>query len=142
MSFDLKIQNGDLSIGSDGDVNFVIGNQKVLQEIKKIILTDIGENRFHPFYGSKVGALSVGSIVDYNFLSSELKRSVAESINNLMRLKESQSRFQALNPSEVIISLDQVSAERDLVDPRVWSIFISVTVQSLDEINTVVKIRI
>lgn len=141
MSFDLKIQNGDLSIGPDGDVSFVIGNEKVLQEIKKIILTDIGENKFHPFYGSRAGSLSVGNIVDYNFLSSEIKRSVSEAITNLIRLKSQQSRYQALNPSEVIISLDNVSVERDLVDPRVWSIFISVTVQSLDEINTVINIR-
>ena len=45
MSFDLKITNGDLSIGSDGDISVVIGNQKIFQEIKKIVLTDVGENK-------------------------------------------------------------------------------------------------
>jgi len=142
MSFDLKIQNGDISIGSDGDVEFVIGNEKILQEVKKIVLTEIGENRFHPYYGSRAGSLSPGNIVDYNFISSEIKRSVTESIVNLMRLKEAQSRTQILNPSEVILSVDSVLVERDLIDPRVWSIFISITAQSLDEINTVVNIRV
>ena len=85
MSFDLKITNGDLSIGSDGDISVVIGNQKIFQEIKKIVLTDVGENKFHPYYGSRAGSLSVGSIVDYDFISSELKRSVSESITNLFR---------------------------------------------------------
>jgi hypothetical protein len=141
MSFDLKITNGDLSIGSDGDISVVIGNQKIFQEIKKIVLTDVGENKFHPYYGSRAGSLSVGSIVDYDFISSELKRSVSESITNLIRLKDSQSRYQNLNPSEVILTLDSVDVERDGVDPRVWSIYISVTTQSLDDVNTVINIR-
>ena len=41
----------------------------------------------------------------------------------------------------MILTLDSVDVERDGVDPRVWSIYISVTTQSLDDVNTVINIR-
>lgn len=142
MSYDLKIINGDLSIDADGDISIVLGNDKIFQEIKKIILTDIGENKFHPYYGSRAGRLNVGSITDQSFVASEIERSVKESMTNLIRLKDYQSRSQTLNPSEVILTIDKVVVERDNLDPRMWNIFISVTTQALDTANTVVRVRI
>lgn len=142
MSYDLKIINGDLLIDSDGDISIVTGNDKIFQEVKKIILTDVGENKFHPFYGSRAGRLNIGSIIDETFVASEIERSVKESMTNLIRLKDNQSRSQTLTPSEVILSVDKVVVERDNLDPRMWSIFISITTQALDTANTVVRVRI
>ena len=52
MSFDLSIEKGDIKIGSDGSLSTVSGNNKLRQDIIKILLTDIGDNKFHPKYGS------------------------------------------------------------------------------------------
>ena len=57
MSFDLSIKNGDIYFDPGGSVKTVSKNSKLRQDIIKIILTDIGENRFHKGYGSAVGRL-------------------------------------------------------------------------------------
>jgi hypothetical protein len=142
MSFDLKITNGDLSLDANGNINLITGNQKIIQEIAKITLTDLGENVFHPYYGCKAGSLNLENIVDYNFQRQEIERSVKSAINNLILLKNNQNLNQELNPSEIILTLDEVVVERDNLDPRMWSVFISVTTLSLDDIKTSVKIRI
>ena len=48
MSFDLQIKNGDLQIGSNGDVAQVFDTEKLVQDILKILLTQSGANTFFP----------------------------------------------------------------------------------------------
>ena len=38
MSFDLKIAKGDLQLNGDGTISLVSGNQKLRQDILKILL--------------------------------------------------------------------------------------------------------
>lgn len=142
MSYDLKIVNGDLSLNKNGQVNLVVGNEKLIQEVTKIVLTDVGENKYHPYYGSSAGKLDIGGAYDESMHRSEIERSVRESLNNLIVLKNSQRLSQELNPAETIVSIDNITVFRDSLDPRMWSIDIALTTMALDDIKTSVKIRI
>ena len=73
MSFDLKIQRGDLVLDSSGQLNIVERNDKIIQDIIKILLTDLGENKFHPYYGSSAGKLDVGSVLDQDFFKTKIE---------------------------------------------------------------------
>ena len=79
MSFDLKIKNGDIVIDPNGSLSTVFGNSKIRQDIIKILLTRNGENRFHPRYGSDLGALKIGEVSDEKMMELDLQRSVEES---------------------------------------------------------------
>ena len=142
MSFDLKIKNGDLVLDNSGALSFVSGNQKIRQDIVKILLTRIGDNRFHSRYGSDVGSLRIGDSVDQAMIELDLKRSVEEAVRYLISLQKYQSVMQVLSLSEVIIDITNIDAIRDTSDPRLYSIFISVLTQKLDIIEEVVTIRI
>ena len=52
MSFDLALERGDIKINRDGSMKTVFGNAKLRQDIMKILLTELGDNKFHPKYGS------------------------------------------------------------------------------------------
>ena len=52
MSFDLKIEGGDIKLEADGSLTTVFDNNKLRQEVVKILLTKLGENKYHPSYGS------------------------------------------------------------------------------------------
>ena len=142
MSFDLKIKNGDIVIESSGLLASVSGNQKIRQDIVKILLTNFGDNKFHIRYGSDVGALKIGEVADQKIIEMDIKRSVEEAIRYLISLQKSQSRSQYLSSSEVILDISNISTERDSEDPRLYNIFISVLTQKLDIINEVITIRI
>lgn len=142
MSFDLKIENGDIKIDSDGSLSIVYDNSKLRQDIVKILLTALGENKFHPNYGSEVGALKVGYVSDQEILEFDLKASVEDAIRKLMSLQKGQSLRQYITPGERIIGILGISAERDTLDPRMYSIFISVQTGSLSTITESVTVRI
>ena len=142
MSFDLKIEGGDIKIDVDGTLSTVYDNYKLRQDIIKILLTKLGENKFHPNYGSEVGAIEIGYVDDPELLELDLKASVEESISKLISLQKSQSLRQYISPGERIIGILNVSAERDTVDPRLYSIFITVQTGALSPITESVTVRI
>lgn len=142
MSFDLKIVKGDIAISRDGRLDVVTGNSKLKQDIIKIMLTDLGENKYHPSYGSATGALQVGSVLDAEMMSLDLSASAEQAVRKIMSMQRSQSRRQFLSPSEVILDVANVSVERDQVDPRLYNIFISVITEQLDNITENVTVRI
>lgn len=142
MSFDLKIKNGDLVLDSSGSISTVFGNNKIRQDIVKILLTKTGENKFHPSYGSNVGFLKVGEVSDSKITELDLKRSAEDAVRYLIFLQKNQSRSQVLSPSEIILEISNIGTERDSEDPRLYNIYISVLTQKLDIINEIITIRI
>lgn len=142
MSFDLKIKNGDLSIGDSGALDVVSGNNKIRQDIVKILLTNIGENRFHSRYGSDLGAFKIGDVSDQKMIELDLKRSVEEAIRYIMFLQKNQSKYQVLSLSEIILEIVDIRTERDSSDPRLYNIYISILTQKLDQIEEIITIRI
>lgn len=142
MSFDLKIENGDILFEKDGTISTVVDNSKLRQDIIKILLTKLGENKYHPSYGSEIGSLQIGQVADQELLELDLESSVRDSISKLIALQKSQTRKQFLTPGERIISLLGASVQKDDSDPRFYNIFISVQTGALTSITESITIRI
>ena len=142
MSFDLRIRNGDIGIDEDGSIKLITNNNKLRQDIIKILLTDLGENKFHKFYGSRVGALEIGAVADQDIINMDLEGSVKRALANLIAMQKVQGRKQFLTPGEKILEVTSVAVERDGVDPRLYNVFISVLTQKLSTISEVITIRI
>jgi phage baseplate assembly protein W len=142
MSFDLALVRGDIKIETDGTVKVVAGNSKLRQDIIKILLTDLGGNKYHPKYGSHIGALQIGHQADERLVSLDLESSARNAVRNLMSLQRAQSRRQALTPGEIIIDISSISVARDNVDPRLYNIFISVLTKELTVVKDIITVRI
>lgn len=142
MSFDIKISSGDIAIGRSGDLDTVYDNDKLRQDIVKILLTKLGENKFHPNYGSKVGALEIGFVADQELVELDLQSSVEDAIRYLMRAQQMQQKRQYLTPGEVIVGIKNILVERDLLDPRMYNIYVSVYTKKLTVITETIPVRI
>jgi len=141
MSYDLKIINGDLAISNSGSLETVNQNSKIIQDIKKLLLTDLGSNKYHPNYGSPIGENSIGDVQDEKFLQINIKNSIEKSINRLISLQRNQLKYQYVSPAETIMYIKDINVFRDNADPRMWSIFVSVVAQDLSEVEDVITIR-
>lgn len=141
MSFDLKIVKGDLQLNQDGSLSIASGNQKLRQDILKILLTSFGDNKYHPGYGSNLSMLEIGSS-DIVITENEIKSSVISSINTLMSMQRAQAKYQTLYPSEVIVSILDVQVGRDSLDPRMYNLRISILTQQLTEVFDNITIRL
>lgn len=142
MSFDLKIVKGDIAFEKDGSIRTVFGNEKLRQDIIKILITKLGENKYHPQYGSTVGTIQIGNVQDESFLKQDLTSAAHDALKNLMALQRLQAKRQYLSPSETIVEIKNIDIRRDTIDPRMYNIFISVLTQELDSITESVTIRI
>ncbi len=142
MSFDLKIQNGDIAISRDGSLSLVADNDKIRQDIVKILLTSTKENKFHSEYGSEVGALKVGQIIDKELLEIDLKSSAESAVRKLISLQKEQQKRQYLSPAEIIVDIIDVSVSREESDPRYYNIFVSVLTQKLTSITESITVKI
>lgn len=141
MSYDLKIVNGDLSISNSGSVETVNQNNKIIQDIKKLLLTDLGDNKYHPNYGSPLGSGSIGYSQDEDFMKMNMKNSIENSIKRLINLQRNQMRYQYVSPAETIMYIKNIQVFRDAADPRMWSVFVSVVAQDLSQVEDTITIR-
>jgi len=127
MSFDLKIKNGDLVIGSDGDLGKAIEVEKLIQDILKILSTPAGSNLFWPWYGSLLTSSAVGSAMDHQFISSVVEQQIRTSLDNIQQLqREQMARNQSVSPQELLAAIQKVVVKRSIVDPTYFSIVVRV----------------
>jgi hypothetical protein len=126
MSFDFKIVNGNLSISNTGQVEIVEKEAKLVQDLLKIILSQKGFNKRHPWYGTNIINGGVGNSFDFQFTSSFLQSQVKSAIEILISLQKQQEKSQYVSPEESIAAIKNVSVKERFNDPRYLDIYISV----------------
>tara|TARA_Y100000114_G_C11763468_1_gene331374 strand:- start:1100 stop:1531 length:432 start_codon:yes stop_codon:yes gene_type:complete len=142
MSFGLKLKNGDLKLSKDGTLEIVTKNSKLRQDIVKMLLTRKGSVKYHREYGSELGIISTDNHIDNKLIESKIEQTVHEGISKLINLQKIQIQRQILSPAEIILSIKSVRVERDIGDPRLYSVFISVITQQLSEISESITVRL
>jgi hypothetical protein len=119
MSFDLKIVKGDLALSSTGDLATVENTTKLVQDILKILTTQIGSNPFFPWYGSPISKSLVGKAYEKRFISAIATTQLRSTLGTLQQLQQIQLRTdQMVTPQEQIAAIQNVSVQRDTIDPR------------------------
>lgn len=131
MSFDLKIINGDLAIGSNNDLDKVINTDKLIQDVLKLLMTELGANPFFPWYGSPLSSSVIGTSLDEKFIVSIAENQIRSGIETIINLQREQSVSQKVSASELIAAIKAVSVVRNLVDPRMFTVEVEVIAKSL-----------
>lgn len=133
MSFDLKIEQGDLVIGEDGDLKKVENSEKLIQDILKIAISPLGGNLFFPFYGSPLSRTTIGSVLDNTFLGTIASNQLRNSLETLQKLqKNQQKQGQKVTAQELLATIKEVTIEQNQIDPRFFRVFIQVLAKDLN----------
>lgn len=128
MSFDFKLTNGDFELSRAGVPAVVRDENKLRQDLLKIILTPIGANKRYPWYGSSINSSLVGRLLDPKLFDSEANSILEFAINNLIRLQKDQEKSgQFLTPAEAISQIVEIAVERSRFDGRQYNIFVTVS---------------
>ena len=127
MSFDLKIDTGDLQVSTGGDLAVVEHSDKLIQDILKILMTPINGNRFFPWYGSPLSRSLIGAAFDGKFIASIATNQVRNALDTMKNLQEEQlNGGQFVSSREQIATIQDVTLERDIIDPRKFRVSITV----------------
>jgi len=134
MSFDLKLDGGDLRI-ENGDLAVVYDSNKLTQDLLKIIITPLNSNKLHPWYGSNVGLALIGNVFDLDFGIEAARAQVSTAVDNLLRMQLSQSQTQVLSSAESIVSIKDIYVNTNSTDRRVVEIKVSVVSAALSVVD-------
>lgn len=137
MSFDLKIQNRDLIIGSDGDLQKVTDTDKLVQDILKLALTELGANPFFPWYGSPLGSNAIGNVMDFELISAISRDQLRQSLQMIQNLQSQQVRLgQQVSAAEQLAAIKSIEIRRHMTDPRIYRVDIEAMSKALTPIST------
>ena len=135
MSFDIKVENGDIVFSSLGEIQTVSGLDKLKQDVAKVLLTEIGANVYHPWYGSELTDSVIGGIADVSLTTQNAESTINEALENLAALQMQQRSQQNVTPQETIGAIKEIKVTREPSDPRLWTVSVTVLSRSLSEIT-------
>tara|TARA_B100001093_G_C26597808_1_gene914514 strand:- start:419 stop:868 length:450 start_codon:yes stop_codon:yes gene_type:complete len=148
MSFDLRIIEGDIelpdtnSAGEALSMNWYVNRYDfALQQVHKILLSPIGESRYHPGYGSSLSFISSTTSEPVE-IAREIEESVYKAISNLIALQQFQVKRQLLDPEEMILEIKSVDVFFDSQDPRLLNVVVKIILGNLTEMPASVTVRI
>lgn len=137
MSFDIEIVNSDIKIKADGTVSTVSDTPKLRQDVLKIILTPLGSNKFHPWYGCAVVESIAGRNMPENMVVEEIRTTIGQSLERLKTLQIAQSSGQNVSLAEMISIIGNIESGRNPIDPRQINVLISILTKRLTKIEEI-----
>lgn len=127
MSFDLRLQNGDIALGGDADFDTVTDSDKLVQDVIKMITTPQGSNKFQQQLGSLINERLIGQTLTAQNTITVLQSSVQEALVLLQKLQKAQAQTQALSPAETLVAINSIDVQRDSVEPRQLNVVLKIT---------------
>lgn len=125
MSFDLKLFGGDLVI-NNGDFAVVEDSDKLVQDVLKLVSTQLGSNPFFPAYGSPISQALIGTS-DVIFAQDVAINQLQASIERLKDLQQDQIKNnQIVTAQEQISVIKDVSVKQARDDPRYYYVNLTV----------------
>lgn len=142
MSYDLKLNNGDLQISNTGDLQLVKDSEKLRQDVLKILITPVGGNKAHTWYGSNVGNALIGGFFDKEFTMNSATQQVRNALETLQIMQKSQSKTQTVTSAEMIMAIKDVYINTNPTDPRVVQLRASVLTSALTAVDVKFYVRL
>lgn len=127
MSFDLKLEQGDIRLSGSSDLATVENGEKLTQDVLKIVTTQLGANKRFPWYGCPLTQSMIGRAFDSVFINSIASNQLRFSITNLQRLQQEQlTNDQIVTKQEQIAAVQNLGVNQNTIDPRFFNIDLTV----------------
>lgn len=140
MSFDLKIINGDLVI-QNGDLRTVTDSEKLIQDILKICLTNVGSNPLNPGYGSFLSRTIIGNPMYTSTVVQIAKSQLNSCLTGLQTLQQRQVKSrQRMTADEQLAAITDISVVRSTTDPRLFNVRIKAITKGFKPITTAFQV--
>ena len=126
----------DLRFNEIGEIKRVENFDLLYQNVAKVVLTEIGSNPYHDFYGSNAFKL-IGKKIN-GAVGLSLKESVRRALDLFQRIQQRQHKVQQLSPEERLKSVDSILVQQ--IENDATALLCSIVVTSAS--NRPVKINI
>lgn len=134
MSFEFKLENGDIKI-DNGDIVKLQNEQKLVQDIIKNCILPIKGNPHHTNLGCGINRTMVGAAYDPEFTYDMSDQQIRNTLDTIQQLQKIQAQYQYLSPGEQLAAINNIMITRNTTDPRYYSTVINVLTKSLSNIS-------
>ena len=107
MSYDLKIDDGDIVVDTQGDIIVVEGYDKLYQDLIRLSYISRGENKFDVDEGLGIYDL-LGTVVPRDLTEAILGKEIYFGIQYMIEQQNAQAIIQTLSPEEQVSSVDGI----------------------------------
>ena len=105
MSYDIKIDDGDIFIDTQGDTIVVEGYDKLDQDFQRLMNTARGDNKFDVNEGCGVYDL-LGKVIPRDLTETIMGKDIFFGLQHMIDQQASQALKQPLSPQERILTVD------------------------------------
>ncbi len=142
MSFDLRLLDGDLVLNKDGSLDVVVDTEKLMQDGIKMLITPVGGNKLHQWYGCMINKFLVGNVFDIDFTLDTARQQISSALENLMMWQRQQAKTQNLSPAETIVQIQSVYVNTNKNDKRYVDVKVYIISGELKPIELKYAIRV
>ena len=129
MSFDARLENGDLVISED--IEIIEDTDKLLQDSIKLLLTPLGSWIFDPQYGSKLSIDLLGEPLPSWIGEQHLTSLIIAAFEHYKDIQKAQiASGQFLSDAERLSSVANVEVFRDRSDPRQFNTYVTLVTRN------------
>jgi len=142
MSFDIRLVNGDIQLGGNGDVDRVVDSEKLAQDVIKLLNTTIGSDPLNPNYGSTLTSSDIGqAIASPTNMAAQAQAVIAQGLDQLIAIQGLQRSIQTVTDAETIMDFDAPVVEIDPIEPRQFNIIVNAISRDLTPIAIAFTVR-
>jgi hypothetical protein len=116
-----KIHN-DISFNSLGIINTVQNEEKLMQDVKKGLLTNIESNPFHLWYGTNLNRIIGSKVYNIDSLRAYLIQEVNNFLDKYLDIQIKQSQYQNVTDRESYYQTLLVDLIPDEFEPTLWTL--------------------
>lgn len=127
-----EVEN-DYRFDAQGAALMVENENLLYQSCLKMILTELGSNIYHPWYGSSLVSLIGGKVLGGTAIG--IKQSVSQALTALQNLQNAQAKYQRVTAKERLFSVDNIAVARSANDPTTFLIEVDVRNYASDPVT-------
>lgn len=142
MSYDFKLENGDLVLDSNGDLTAISDNDKLIQDLLKLLMTPISGNKMFPWYGSDVSGILIGSNYDLGFNKDVASEHIRSALDNIKSLQQEQAKSQYISPAETIVAVKDIYINTNATDQRAIEVKVTVITGALTKTDVRFRVKL
>jgi hypothetical protein len=140
-TYDFAIAGGDIEFDTAGRAHILVTEDKLGQELQKVVLTALGSNKYHPRYGSHINEKLVGRPMSPHFTKSTAEGYIKQALTYYQGLQQAQKAEQRLDPAEELYKIHSIEVIIPVADKRVMVAYVNVLTAEFRNVEIAVPMR-